>query len=80
MDLFLNREKHPNIICYYYGLENAIALVEKGIEIAICPRSTKLLEKGRNFVVKDIESTKITTSLAAIRKKNCSTSERMDRF
>lgn len=80
MDLFLNREKDLNIICYYYGLENALALVEKGVGIAICPRSTKLLEKGRNFVVKDIESTKIMTSLAAIRQKDRSPSDRMDRF
>lgn len=80
MDLFLSRKANPDIICYYYGLENALALTEKGIGISICPRSTKLLESGRNFVVKDIESTRIVTSLAAIRQKSHSASTRMDRF
>lgn len=80
MDLFMNRQEKPDIVCYYYGLENALALTEKGVGISICPRSTKLLENGRNFVVKDIESTRIVTSLAAIRQKSRSIPTRMNRF
>lgn len=79
-DLFASYHKTPNIVCYYCGLENAIALTEKGIGVSICPRFTDLLERKWSFVIKNIEATEIKTSFAVIRKKNRGDSDRLNHF
>ncbi len=73
-------EENPQVLCYYFEMDNAVLLAQHRLGIAIVPESILRIVPEGEYIARRIRDLKLETCYAAIKKKGEHSSEAVRKF
>lgn len=80
LDVMKPMGENPQVLCYYFEMDNAVLLAQHRLGIAIVPESILRIVPARDYIARNIRDLGLETCYAAIKKKKEHTAEVVRKF